>query len=367
MSDFPEAIGTASEGGLFARAISRESGGSSTDADGHFAETACLNCGTELVGPHCHTCGQQAHLHRTLSAVGHDLVHGVLHLDGKLWHTLPLLAWRPGDLTRRYIAGERASFVSPMAMFLFTVFLMFAVFQAIGFTTPANFGGANMGKIGDDLGKMREELVEDRSERREDLTQAQARETDAKTIAEIEADIAELDQEIAGIDRGRKLILGEGKEAARGGYTVTGDTDVALFKKLNEKWRKHPELMLYKLQANSYKFSWLLIPISLPFIWLLFAWRREFKAYDHAVFVTYSLAFMSLLFIALSMLGKIGVPFGWLAAAGTFGPLVHIYRQLRGTYEISRFGAAWRTIVLSWMILFIISIFLYILVVLGAF
>ncbi|MEC8179361.1 MAG: hypothetical protein VX072_06825, partial [Pseudomonadota bacterium] len=93
MSDIPEAIGTASEGGLFARAISRESGGSALDADGHFAETACLNCGTELVGPHCHTCGQAAHLHRTLSAVGHDLVHGVLHLDGKLWHTLPLLAW----------------------------------------------------------------------------------------------------------------------------------------------------------------------------------------------------------------------------------------------------------------------------------
>ena len=51
-----------------------------------------------------------------LTALWHDLAHGVLHLDGKIWRTLPLLAWRPGELTRRYIEGERARFVSPMAL-----------------------------------------------------------------------------------------------------------------------------------------------------------------------------------------------------------------------------------------------------------
>ena len=145
MSDIPDAFGTAMEGGLYARAVQRETGeGSSgkieTDESGHFVEQACLNCGAKLMGRHCHICGQQAHLHRTLSAVGHDLLHGVLHLDGKLWHTLPLLTLHPGKLTRRYIDGERADFVSPMAMFLFSVFLMFAIFQAIGLTTPTAAG-----------------------------------------------------------------------------------------------------------------------------------------------------------------------------------------------------------------------------------
>ena len=79
-------------------------------------------------GPYCHQCGQPAHVHRSLAAFWHDLAHGVLHFDGKIWRTLPLLAWRPGELTRRYIEGERARFVSPMALFLFSVFLMFAVF-----------------------------------------------------------------------------------------------------------------------------------------------------------------------------------------------------------------------------------------------
>ena len=37
-----------------------------------------------------------------------------------------MLAWRPGELTRRYIDGQRARFISPIALFLFCVFLMFA-------------------------------------------------------------------------------------------------------------------------------------------------------------------------------------------------------------------------------------------------
>ena len=57
----------------------------------------------------------------------HDFLHGVLHFEGKIWRTLPLLAWKPGELTRRYIDGQRARFVSPIALFLFCVFLMFAV------------------------------------------------------------------------------------------------------------------------------------------------------------------------------------------------------------------------------------------------
>jgi hypothetical protein len=74
--------------------------------DGHTAEPTCLNCGTRLVGKHCHACGQVAHVHRTLAAFFHDLLHGVFHFEGRIWRTLPLLAWRPGRLTREYIDGR---------------------------------------------------------------------------------------------------------------------------------------------------------------------------------------------------------------------------------------------------------------------
>src|SRR3546814_15852484 len=71
--------------------------------------------------------------HPTLfRSICHDLVHAIFHFEGKLWNTLPLLAWRPGDLTRRYIHGERARFISPLSLFLFAVFLTYAVLSFVG-------------------------------------------------------------------------------------------------------------------------------------------------------------------------------------------------------------------------------------------
>ena len=106
-------------------------------ADGHTQEQACLNCSAALAGDYCHACGQHAHVHRTISAFFHDLMHGVLHFEGKIWRTLPLLVLRPGELTRRCIDGQRARFVSPIALFLFSVFLMFAMLGMTGqLTTP---------------------------------------------------------------------------------------------------------------------------------------------------------------------------------------------------------------------------------------
>src|SRR5690349_8967580 len=132
-----DSLGTMFEGGLFARAVEPKAGESAHDES---FEGKCLNCGTMRVGPHCHQCGQGAHIHKTMSAFMHDLLHGALHFEGKTWHTVPLLAWKPGQLTRRYIDGERARFVSPMALFLFSVFLMFAVFQIAGIGPPTDLG-----------------------------------------------------------------------------------------------------------------------------------------------------------------------------------------------------------------------------------
>jgi hypothetical protein len=112
------------------------------------------------------------------------------------------------------------------------------------------------------------------------------------------------------------------------------------------KARKNPALLAYKLQANAYKFSWALIPISVPFVWLLFAFRRRYKAYDHTVFVTYSISFMSFLVVATTIWSATSILDGWITPVLMLVPPVHMYRQLRGAYELSRFAALWRTILL---------------------
>lgn len=362
MSDTGDAIGTAIEGGMVARAVSGGSGATapavSQLVSGHFSETACLNCGTPLAGPHCHQCGQQAHLHRTIGAFVHDLLHGALHFDGKTWRTLPKLALKPGELTRRYIDGERARFVSPMALFLFSVFLMFAVFQAVGLTPPTDLQTGDAVDV--QLTEVRERLAAERDTLRERVEQAPAG-SPQHTAAQ--SALAEIDDRLAAVAQTSLAVAGKGNLPS----ISIGSTGWAFFDKGLDKWRNNPGLMLYKLQANSYKFSWLLIPLSVPFVWLTFAWRRRFKAYDHAIFVTYSLAFMSLLFVALSVINLAGLPGDLVALAAFVIPPLHIYKHLRGTYALTRFSALWRLGVLLVFIAVVVTLFLQILLVLGAF
>ena len=129
-----EAIGDAVTGGLLARAVEPQAG--EAGADGHTQEKNCLNCGTKLRGPYCSACGQKAHVHRSVRAFFHDFLQGLFNFEGKIWRTLPMLAWKPGVMTRRYIAGERARFISPVALYLFTVFAMFAVLNFTGALAP---------------------------------------------------------------------------------------------------------------------------------------------------------------------------------------------------------------------------------------
>ena len=359
MSDVGEAFGTAAEGTLFGQALEPKRGAGQADDAGHTHEGACLNCGTELIGPHCHVCGQKAHLHRTIGAFLHDLLHGALHFEGKTFRTLPLLALRPGELTRRYIEGERARFVSPMALFLFSIFLMFAVFQAMGISPPSDLTTDESVRAG--LERARLEAEEERAQAQLALDELPAGDPERP---EAEADLKNAQEQLEGLDRVDSLNLG-GSGISADNFQLTGIA--AIDQGVIEKWQKNPGLMLYKLQANSYKFSWLLIPLSIPFVWLLFLWRRRFGAYDHAVFVTYSIAFMSLLFVALSLLGAFGVPLNLIAFAAMIVPPLHIYKQLRGTYGLNRFSAAWRLGALLVLIMVILVLFVQVLLVLGAF
>ena len=62
--------------------------------------------------------------------------------------------------------------------------------------------------------------------------------------------------------------------------------------------------------------------------------------------LTYSLAAMSLVVCLLTVGGAIGLPTVLIAFAVMLYPPFHMYRQLRGTYALSRVGAASRTIAL---------------------
>lgn len=336
-----EAVGDAITGGFVGRVVEPIAGEA---VDGHTHEINCLNCGSELHGSFCHVCGQHSHVHRTLTAFFHDLAHGVFHFEGKFWNTLPLLAWKPGELTRRYLEGQRARFVSPIALFLFSVFLMFAAVGLLGSSNEIS-------------PKARQGLDAELSSDQAKLAQLES----VRNNITVGPAAAKLDEQIAKTRNEIEAIQGVKSGNLKQSGLVT--TDIPFLRRALPKVANNPELLIYKVKTEAYKFSWALIPISVPFVWLLFPFSRRFRLYDHTIFVTYSLSFMTLLVVAGVLLGAIGL--GSVEGLLFLVPPIHMYRQLQGTYGLSRWGAIWRASLLTIFALIAISLFVSLLVTIG--
>ena len=324
MGEF-EAIGDAVTGSMLARAVEPSAG--EVGADGHTHEKCCLNCGILLTGPYCSACGQKAHVHRSLRAFAGDFIAGLVNFEGKFWRTLPMLALHPGEMTRRYIAGERARFISPIALYLFTVFAMFAVL---------NFTGA----LDPDAEAFKVEMQEEVAAHQRALVKLEAKRSNPATpkdeLAAIDRKIANRKEEIA---TSQKILTGRGVTAEE----LDPDTP-AWVRPLIEDATENPAMLSLKIQEAASKYSWLLIPLSVPFLWMLFPFRRRYRLYDHTVFVTYSLSFMMMLVIVAGLL----VAAGWTALAAFlfFVPPFHMYRHLKDAYQLGRFSALMRTFLL---------------------
>jgi len=90
--------------------------------------SACRNCGERLLGEFCWRCGQEAaDFHRPLRSLAADFLDNFLNLDSKLLRTIGPLLFRPGWLTREYLAGRRASYVKPLRLYLVTALIAFGV------------------------------------------------------------------------------------------------------------------------------------------------------------------------------------------------------------------------------------------------
>jgi hypothetical protein len=88
----------------------------------------CPNCGAELSGRYCSTCGQRAETEA--HTVGHFLreaIEAFTHADSRLWSTLRPLLKRPGFLTREYFAGRRARYLPPLRLYLIMSVLFFVL------------------------------------------------------------------------------------------------------------------------------------------------------------------------------------------------------------------------------------------------
>ncbi len=436
MSGELEAAGALATAGAVAGAIEGREPGLRHDG-------TCLNCGAKVEGAFCSACGQSTHPHRNLIHVVEEALHGILHFDTKAWRTLPMVIGRPGTLTRNYVYGKRARYISPLALFLFTIFLMFFAFSFV--QAPIDIGGTPLeqrAEAVDELEGARDELEAARRElaaeeaappptngtppelgvrlarQAVELAEAEVARRES-TIRQIDAYIAEQAAAESGVpapsaapappegvapepdaaqtetappphaeaDETRQASVsasvGDAEVEMSGPSWRPGETWQDGFRRmaesdnfvviqgwdsLNERVRKkfeNPDLALYKIQQAAYKFSFLLAPLSLPFIALLFLWKRGVTLYDHVVFALYSLSFASLVFVSIVLVAPIPwlrwLP-GWLFLVGL---PIHTFFHLKGAYKLGWFSALWRTVFMMIFALIVSIAFLIMIIVLG--
>lgn len=350
-----EPAGALATAGLVAKEIEGDAG---KTAHGAHVPDRCANCSAQLAGPYCHQCGQMGHVHRSLLHILEELIHGILHFDTRSWRTLPLLVARPGLLTRRYIDGQRTRYVSPLALFLFSVFLMFFVFSTLAGSNPNPRikTAAALEESRKDVSKEIEHGHKRVAEAETKVSQAKTadeREDAAEELADARSDLHDSEIELSTLNVASDL---DPKDAPPGQkQTIHMGWPTTMERLGQEQSQKHPtlariarhaaenpDLTLYKMKNSAYKFAFMLVPISLPFLWLMFFWRKGITMYDHAIFTLYGLSFLSLLWAFDALMAANPVT-SFAQTAVLFQP-VHLFLQLKETYALRWFATLWRTI-----------------------
>ena len=92
----------------------------------------CDNCGAAVTEKYCGRCGQRLEppvhsLWHFMQVAAEDLTHA----DSRLWRTLSALLFKPGFLTREFLAGRRASYLPPVRLYLVLSVCFFLVASAV--------------------------------------------------------------------------------------------------------------------------------------------------------------------------------------------------------------------------------------------
>jgi hypothetical protein len=258
--------------------------------------TPCANCATPLQGPWCHACGQSGEdFHRSIVRLMGEAVEGLLHMDGRLWRTLPDLMVRPARLTRAYLDGHRAPQIPPLRLFLVVLLMIFLV------------GGLTS--------QRKAVIIGDRA--------GAGTQISAKPLAQLtpveRADIAE------SLSHGStKFDLGKSNQPA-----------ATWLKDRVTRTLADPERFYLILEQWAERFAILMLPVSALLLSVLFVFQRRFYLFDHTIFSLHSLSAMGVVIIAAMLLSTVldDSAFALLLPAP-----VHLFAHMRGVYRTSVLG-----------------------------
>tara|TARA_R110002073_G_scaffold213483_1_gene373832 strand:- start:3049 stop:4290 length:1242 start_codon:yes stop_codon:yes gene_type:complete len=363
----------------------------------------CSNCGTKLIGPACHSCGQPAEsFHRPIWDLLLDVLDGLFGLEGRLWRTLPSLMFQPGKLTLRYLSGARARYVMPFRLYLTASILFFLVVFA--FNNFQSDPAAPLLSLDarDAMDRAVEEIPLD--ELTEELGRQGISEEQRTAIAEqiargSEALAPAIDPNETAEERAAREALGadELKRAIRdallpaqagdaaadtsvepnsGEAAMTGDVQIDGLDGLPVEARERLANQIDRIiddggasvaasmQVWAPRLMFGLLPIYALLLAITHFYKRGYFFYDHLVV---SLHFHSVLFFGFILVLALGAVIGSAAAGAVFvlWSNYYLYRLHRLVYRHGRFSSLLRTIFMDIVYGIILSIGMLVLLIIG--
>ena len=138
------------------------------------ARSECLNCGSPLVGQFCADCGQRdIPPYPSVRELAIDAFWELSGWDGRFATTVRALVRRPGMLTREFLEGRRARYISPLRLYLMASLVYFVLAAAspdvrlesgktvfmglrVTSTTPVDSTASRAERVGEAAGKAME-------------------------------------------------------------------------------------------------------------------------------------------------------------------------------------------------------------------
>jgi len=96
------------------------------------ADATCPNCGDERPGSYCARCGQSDRNYmRSVWPMLREFSADTFEIDSRVFRTLKLLFFKPGQLSIEFSRNRRANYVSPLRLFLFACFVHLGVLAVL--------------------------------------------------------------------------------------------------------------------------------------------------------------------------------------------------------------------------------------------
>lgn len=324
-------------------------------------EKDCLNCGHIVEEKFCPKCGQENIVVKedALHMVAHAIAD-YFHFEHKFFGTLRPLLFKPGQLTKEYVAGKRVSFIHPIRLYIFVSIVFFLVVfsgrnkeNTKEKETNKTEKAANLNKtkqdslIDEQLKTVEENLkyIPGSKNLKDSILKAAKTEMLKDTVSDKSSKRSKsgkvkwgrgnwstLDTTVAAYEKNQLALPKDKRDGFIKHYFIKKTIDINGQEDPSEKF-------LQDLLHNIPKMMFLLLPLFALFLKLVYINKNKYY-YEHLIysFHIHSAIFLSILFTMLLqwVIGFIYDVSDWLGILCGVYIMWYIYRSLRTFYGSTR-------------------------------